>query len=343
MSIKAWIRNEVREWRVKAARDARLTELTEEVVKAVDPRLRAVPGYRRRLRPAVGHAKSVATDVVGRLTRPIELSREAWAKEARLRAFFASPDSMREILEASTELRRYLLSPEARGAERVYAALSMHRREQRRFGHALAGEMLQRDVEQTAVEFADHRVGVTAVTRTSLQRRLRRRVMEEYATRAMQRMLGQRARRDSLTEQQAALRWKLEVYQREQAGLGGLWHDRELLERHVQELEAQLGETEASLDSLRERAGDIDDLLDIVVEVFAEADRITGIDSLELYLDRMNILRGPDSGDAARVDLAEVRLGRRRPRVVQLVYFSPGLVAVDSQTALRRAARALGV
>ena len=67
--------------------DATLLERTiERAVDASDPRLRALPGYRKRLRTPVEAALRHTIALVERLPEPVEISRQAYRVDPRLRA-----------------------------------------------------------------------------------------------------------------------------------------------------------------------------------------------------------------------------------------------------------------
>jgi DNA repair exonuclease SbcCD ATPase subunit len=154
--------------------------------------------------------------------------------------------------------------------------------------------------------------------------------------------MGLRTQREALEEEKTRLQWKLKMYQKQTDGIGGLWHDQSRLERHIQALEEQLGETREDLQDLLTRAGDIEDFLDATVEALRDIEQTVSIDWHTLHLDAMNVEVNAEAGTPA-LSLCAIRIGRRQPRIVQLIKFSPDFVSVDTGKALRRAARALGV
>jgi hypothetical protein len=342
MNIGEW-------WRArKARRDAqrerkvRLQRGVDEVVDIVDPRLRGMPGYRARLAPALERAAVFADELVASLPEPLTVARERWAADPLLRAFFASVDEMQAFFDQNRELREFLTSAEAQGAGLVHAAIGMQMDRRTGFGIGLQGDVLQRDRQQVSVSFSQHRIAAVAADPDSFKRRLRRRILEEIANRAMQRVLGMKTRRDALAEEETTLRWKLKIYEMQRDGMGALWHEKEHYDRHIQSLHAQLEETRTGLDDLAARAGNIEHFLEATVDEFETAAETIRIAPLSLHLDAMNL--ETESGPGSReLRLAEVRVGRRRPRIVQLVRFSPEFVRVDTGLALRRAARTLGV
>lgn len=309
----------------------------------VDPRMRGLAGYQRKLAPAIEEAARYAGELVDALPEPVEVTRKRWSQDPCLRACFASVDTMQAFFDNDRGLRKYLSSAEARGASEVFCTVGMRVDRKTRHGHALRGELLQRGVKQTAVSFADHRIGVAAVDLDEFRLGLQRRVLEELATRAMQRIMGMQTRKVSLTEEQATLRWKLKVYEMREDGLDTLWRDKAIYERHSKDLRQRLDVTDANLDDLMARAGNIEHFLEATVAEFNRARELISCESLTLWLDNMNIEVEPSTPGAKEVKLLQVRIGRRRPRALQLVRFSPDFPRTDTGSALRKAARALGV
>ena len=335
-----------RNWRARrrqlAAERLALHRGIEELVDLVDPRLRGMPGYRSRLAPALRHAVGVADRLVSGLSDPLWVDRRSWSQQPLLRAYFTSADVMREIFDNSNELRDFLTSAAALGADEVYAAMGMRMTRSTRLQTELQGDVLLRDQQRTVVSFSDHRLGAFATDQESFKRSLRRRLLEEIAMRAMQRIMGLRTQREALEEEKTRLQWKLKMYQKQTDGIGGLWHDQSRLGRHIQALEEQLGETREELQDLLTRAGDIEDFLDATVEALRDIEQTVSIDWHTLHLDAMNVEANAEAGTPA-LSLCAIRIGRRQPRIVQLIKFSPEFFSVDTGKSLLRAALALGV
>jgi hypothetical protein len=315
----------------------------DAVVEAVDPRLSMAPGYRRRLAPALREAIRVIDAQFATLPPPLEVSRERWSREPFLRAAFTNPDAMQKLFDDHRPLRRFLASAEARGAGTIYAGLGMSLGLDRRFGHALHGDVVQRDVAQTALSLGDHRLSAFATDPAQLAESVRRRVLQDLAARATQAVFGSRMRKEQLGEERVKLQMRLRLYEQEVRGLAGLWHDEEVITRHAQALRDELAATEGELETLSHSAADIDDFLDMTVAVFAGMERDVRLESQELHVDAMNLCHdGPGEGTSA-LQLTVAHVARRPPRVIRLLSFAPGFVRFDSGDGLRQAARALGV
>lgn len=343
VAITDWFKNKLAQWQQESLERAKIDRGLDEIIDAVDPRLRALSGYKRRLEPAALRAYEYAQRCVEAIPAPIEIARDRWGRDPHLRSYFASVDAMQEVFDGSQVLRRFLTGAGAASADQIFVGMGMRMDERKRLGHALHGDMVQRDVEQITVSFGDYNVALVATSEEELRRQAVRRVLEELATRAMQQIMGKRLRRDSLTEESAVLQWKLKIYERGSQGLGTLSHEQAVYERHAEDLRQRLDATQAHLENVLQGAGNIEDFMRLTIEVFDTASDYIQIEPFSLVIDDMNVKQEAAHKGAKQLALTRVRIGRRRPRTVQLLCFSPEFVQVDSRAAIRKAARALGV
>lgn len=343
MTIAGWWRRQRAERAAQRQRMVRLRTGVDELVEIVDPRLRGLPGYRAKLAPALERAAVFADELVAAtLPEPLTVARDRWAADPLLRAFFASVDEMQAFFDRSSELREFLASAEGRSALVIHAVIGMQLDRRTGFGTGLQGDVLQRERQQVSVSFSRHRLGVIAADEDSFRGRLKRRVLEEIANRAMQRVMGMKARRDVLAQEETTLRWKLKIYEMQRDGMGTLWHERDRYDRHIRSLRARLEETRAGRDDVAARAGNIAHFLEATVEELETAAETIRVEPLSLTVDAMNVETKPGPG-SRELRLVQFRVGGRRPRIVQPLQFSPEFPRIDTGLALRRAARALGV
>ncbi len=134
----------------------------EEFVSSVEPRLRAIRQYDRRLWPVMAATFDYLDELVEQLPAAIDLSRSAWQQDPAINAFFASPNDLSLLLARSTALADFFrLNPLASAA---YALLILTRREKQVFGVSLIDDVLRRDVAQTRLSFSEPRVLYPAAT-----------------------------------------------------------------------------------------------------------------------------------------------------------------------------------
>ena len=128
----------------------------EAFISGVEPRLRAIRQYDRRLWPVMAATFDYLDELVERLPAAIDLSRSAWQQDPAINAFFATPNDLSLLLARSTALGDFFrLNPLACAA---YALLIVTRREKQVFGVSLVDDVLRRDVAQTRLSFSEPRV-----------------------------------------------------------------------------------------------------------------------------------------------------------------------------------------
>src|SRR4051812_12925959 len=85
-----------------------LVELAiEAVIETVDPRLRTVSGYRKKMAPGAAATIRHLRSLVPYLPAVLELSRSAWTSDSTINALFATADDVRSALGRSPALRAY--------------------------------------------------------------------------------------------------------------------------------------------------------------------------------------------------------------------------------------------
>lgn len=146
--------------------------MVEHAVTAVDPLIRQVPGYPRKLAPAVRHALDYCTDIVARIPGPYEISRAAFASDPLVHALFATADDIQAML-ATNQCARDLLHDPRFGGGQCCAMLGMRHRVKTGFGVQLSGNVVQRDEPQKALYFSDHTLTAPGPDLDTVKNRLR--------------------------------------------------------------------------------------------------------------------------------------------------------------------------
>lgn len=135
---------------------ALLRQAIEQVVDGVDPRLRAVLGYSRKLAPAVERTIAYFIECGQWLAAPVEFSARRWAGNPLVRTLFATGAELQQFFSDDPGVRAYFHDHPL--ANEVYIGLGVTRHERRAFGVAMSGEVIQREVLQTVISFSDYRL-----------------------------------------------------------------------------------------------------------------------------------------------------------------------------------------
>jgi len=167
-------------------------------VAAVDPLLKSVPAFERRLAPALRCAREHCAELVAALPGPIDVDVRAFSSDPLVHACFASPADIDAMFGKSRELRDFLADPSGFAANPFYALLGMRRREKNTMGMAMNGDVLQRDVPQRILYFTDHTLAAVGDDLPGIRLRLQQLGVDSLVGSFAARLSGQRRERDDL-------------------------------------------------------------------------------------------------------------------------------------------------
>jgi hypothetical protein len=297
---------------------------TLERITALDPQLRMVERYRARLAPAAGQCVAQVEALVASMNAPREASAAAWSSDAAIHAFFATPADVAEALSRSRHLQVFFDQHPL--ADEVCAVLGMAMTERRVLGVAQVGEHARPDVAQTTVSFGDHQVRICAQTDAELRSEIVRRVVDQLVLDALAGVEASESRRDALAEERALLKARLQLLERQGAGMrhvlgGGAATDTGELAR----VQAQLEENDRSLASLGSRADALERKFEHVLSVLAAPQDHLESMTRRLRLDRMNVvLTGPaaQTGEEIEIRVARIPADAPEARAFALVRFA---------------------
>jgi hypothetical protein len=291
----------------------------ERTVDGTDPRLRALYGYKKSLRPAVIHAIDQVVALVDGIPAPLPAGRGDYSADLRLKALFATADRMQEVFGNDFALNEFRSGP-GNAAERVIALLLAERVEKNVLGIELAGDMLRRDVAQVSVSFRRHRLIEVANNEADTRRQLKRRAFDHLLTLVLARIAEVHGEHADLVRQRDLLRRKLNALKC--AGCG--FDAAEGAQPEPMALSAELQEIETGLKKLGSDAGALQGRLDIVAGLLSQAGQQLWAEDLVIHLDSMNIRRDAQDASAQRVTLRELHNARGAGLVMLLVTLAPG-------------------
>ncbi|EIC23863.1 hypothetical protein [Thiorhodovibrio frisius] len=292
---------------------------TERAVDGTDSRLRLLPGYAKRLRKPVIRAIDHVVALVEGIPAPVAATRNSYSAEPRLAALFSSAPEMLNIFSRDPKLAAFLSGLGGGAVPRVTALLLAERMEKRTLGMDLVGDQVRHDVQQTVVNFNEHRIVDPNTSEADMRRQLMRRAFDHLLSLALSRIAEARVERADLTRQRDLLRRKLTTLER-----GGWGFDAQEGEHpDPATLMTELDAITAQLGSIGSDAGVLRAHLDIVAEFLGEADGQLLTDEITLYLDPMNIQRDARDPSARRIVLQELRNAQGRTAVMLPIAIAP--------------------
>lgn len=320
--IGGWFRGRWQQYQVHKTQEEMLHQATERIVEVADPVIRQARKYRHVLKEPVAGAIAYCSTLVGGIPGPFELSRRGYHASPVVKSLFASPDELEEVVRISPEVSAYL---ESGYSGNVSALLTMARQEKTIFGYQQDGEVIMRDVAQTAVNFFDHRVVSIGGNLDETKDRIARRGLEVLATVAMENITTLRAKKAELQEKKAYLRAVLKI-------LGGKSHVLEMFAapdpakiEEYRKAEKKLVEIEQELAVVREKIATPEQSLGYLEDIMKSPGNTIAMESRTDRLNWMGVRvvdkPGSESND---ITLAEFSVGEELRRSAVLVTFSLG-------------------
>ena len=286
-----------------------LRRAVEHVVDETSSRLRVIPGYRRRLEGSVADTFLYIDSLVERMPGSFLCSRTAFGSDPRVKAFFVSPRHMQEVFSESRDVRSLFdAHPQAK---ECCALVCMHMEERRKFGVALVGDSVHREVMQTTVSFMQHQVYSPGVSEADARRALKCCIFNSILGTIRQRLADARASEMERRKQLVSLRNQL----REAIRQGAAVEQQARLEKRMEALACDTGSGNPLPQTLEEQ-------LAFILDVLGNPAGFVSAGFQRLRLTHMGVRVGEDSKEPAYdLDIAKINVASREPRVAALVRF----------------------
>lgn len=296
-----------------AASDPLLGKALDRTAEVVEPKLAVVRDWRKRLTPGVAAAIEVARAGAQCLQQVHDLSVANWGTDPLLRAAFATAGSVNEVLARMREVQRFFRSPGA--GDEAFAVLGMAFATRKVLAAGLVGDQVCREVEQTQVNFGDHRIRIVAASAEAMRQAAGVQIFNELLLAATRELAGADARRKELNVERAMLQARLRMLeQNESALLAGEGEDRDdddadplaaraELQRRLDEMNAAMAQYGGGIEGL-------DRQLDIVRDTLLSARESIRIGSHSLRVDAMNNVLDEADGRGTPIEFVHVQAPR---------------------------------
>jgi len=304
---------------LRRTRTAEILNTVENVVDDTDSKIRLVPSYKKKLQHVILSSLEFADDLVNQIPEPIEVSSSTFSSDPYVNAFFTNVTDLQSIFSHSSEVQDYMEETHDDGA-RCCALLCMHRTEKTVLGIELSGNMMKKDVRQTAVSFSDHRIYSPAPSEAETREGLKCCLFQGLVTNALERIVQRRLASHRLQSRHQMLHARLrhdrqklrEMTQNTRSAVGTL--------RDIEETSQELGKTEEKMMHAALLTPQI--ILEQVIDVLGKPEEFVRLRTLPLRLNKMGIKISDDSPQPVnKLTLTEVSIGKESPRVITLAIF----------------------
>lgn len=266
----------------------------ERAVDGTDPWIRAVSGYKKKLRPAVLHAIDHVVSLVDGTGPLLSLDLNNFDHDPNLRTYFSSASDLTDFLQREPSLAE-LRGGRGSAPHGATALLVMEKHERLSLGAEICGDVVLRDVPQVTVSFEAHRLMDLNSDEEETRYQLKRRAYDHLLRIALGRITELKAKRGNLEKHRTLLSSKLSLLQR--GGFG--FNPRAGAETDVATVEKRLAEIEAQILAIGKDDKMLEVYLGVVVNVLGRAEEHLWVTRETLIVDRMGIKR-KDSGPEAR-------------------------------------------
>ncbi|HDK38416.1 MAG TPA: hypothetical protein ENG92_05315 [Thiolapillus brandeum] len=297
---------------LRRSRAADILNAVESVVDGTDNKIRLVPGYMKKLQGTIQDSLDFADDLVSQIPLAIEVSSSTFTSDPYVNAFFTNVTDLQSIFSHSSEVQDYMEDCHDNNA-RCCALLCMHREEKTVMGMELSGNMLKKDVMQTAVSFSDHRVYSPAPSEPETREGLKNCLFQGLVTNALERIVQLRLANHQLQNRHQVLHARLRRHRQQTGKVGQGTRTIEKTNLELKKIEKEMLHAPLLTPQI---------LLQQVLEVFSKPDDFVQVRKLQLRLNKMGIKISDNSAQADnKLNLTEVIIGNNLPRVVTLAMF----------------------
>jgi hypothetical protein len=305
MGILDWFRNRPGQFDTAQVSDEMLQWGIDKALTLTNPQLKLLPTAAKRLAPAVGTTFGFLRAQVSALPAVHVLSENNWSADSVLRAFFVAPAEIPAVLGSSNNLRK--LFAEHLDLHEACAVLGMAFKEQRGFGMALQGDLVQRDVAQTSVSFSDHKARLCSHDEVSLRRVVGIEIFEYLVGQALAEIGEDRVERQELQRDRTLIRARLRLLQQHGPGLGSMLGAEPSGPDEQVRLAAELSENERQLQAIGDSHSALETELESLISVLAHPERYVSFTPQRLRLSKMNVVVDAGSREEATdIDFAVV-------------------------------------
>lgn len=299
---------------------ARVTEALERVVEGTDPTIRFVRGYRKKLHDAITTSLGYTDQLVAEIPGAIGVSRTTFVSDPYVNAFFVNVKDLQTVFSHSSEIREFMDDYSGYEIPHCYALLCMYKSEKTVMGMELEGDLLKRDVRQTAVSFSDHRIYSPTPTEAETREGLKQCLFEGLGTNALGRIMSLKVASHRLQHERQMLHARLRHLNKKMGDTRKYTPSDAKLAGEAEEIKEKLRKIEEEL--MKSRLATPHESLNLVHSVFNHPDDFIRIRKTSLRLNKMGIKIDEHlSQPSNNIHLTEVVIGEEQPRVVTLAKF----------------------
>ena len=228
-----------------------LDEAIECVVDGIEPNMRYFPGYKKILNDSVATSLVYISRLVDTIPEPVSINSKTFGTDPQVNAYFVTIEDVHDVFSSDTELREFFELPENGKLSEACALLCMKETEKTVLGMGLHGDVIQRDVMQTVLDFSEHKIMSPAVTEAEVRKGIKQCIFDALITHALQQILELKQQVQGLEIQRSILNSRLKTRQSQGTALSRMLGQVTVTKtKQSVDIEQQIAENEKKLNKL---------------------------------------------------------------------------------------------
>ena len=291
----------VKEW-LQGQRGGAERAFIEAIVEAIEPKIKQVHGYRKRLQIPLSVCQEHSKKIVAGIPGPIYLKHPGDYTDPLINAAFVGPEKLEDLIAKTESLR--LETGGLSGPERV-ALLTMARTDRTIFGRSLHDALLVSDERLTSITFSDHKIVAMAESFEESRKQLEKHILGIIAHSASHELAVRRTDLEEARQRREKLRAMWELFGGANHADGIPTTGRADEKENLEKVASMLDETEAELSVAIKGFETPEDLLNFLERYLSEPEKIIAVTPVTLRLDWRNVLTENPEEKASTISLAQ--------------------------------------
>ncbi|WP_163338539.1 hypothetical protein [Desulfopila sp. IMCC35008] len=289
-------------------------EMADRVVDIIDPSIKSIRGYRKRIIPPLLRCLDHCAKIVAQIPGPIPLDAANYSSSPLIKAAFKDRKAVATILRLAEAQQ---ISPNEKEQNRV-ALLTMTHSESEFFGTSREGQMIVGDARLKAVTFSDHKVVGIATTLEDSRQQLEKVIFDVIIESASHELSDRRADLGELREKREKLKAMLKLFGESASQTEELEQARG---KKLDKVKSYLKESESNLSAAKADVETPADRLNFLVDFLARPENIMDIRLVSLRLDWSNVITSNPEVSANTITFAQCAIHETRRRDAVLITY----------------------
>ena len=298
-----------------------LNEAIERVVDGIEPKMRYFPGYKKILNNSVATSLAYISNLVDTIPDPIFISSKTFISDPQVKAYFVSIAAIQDIFSYCTELRDFFEVPENCKLGEAYALLCMNETEKSVLGMELHGNIIERDVMQTVLNFSEHKILSPASSEAEVRKGVKHCIFDALITHALQQIVELKQQKQGLEIQRSLLNSRLKTRQSQGGGLSRLLASATEAELSVN-IKQQIAENEKKLQKLPASWDAPRFYMEVIKNTLTHPENFICIQAKSFNITKTGIVTRDDSPQSvSTIHFNEVLIANVLDRVIAIVCY----------------------